>query len=368
MKTIVFLVEQAINMGPENVVLDICRCIDRNKYKPVIFSLRNEDPEKTIEPKFTEMGIEVQHFGMGMLQQELLTWTVARKVKKAFVEVGGEILHAHCYHPQLIASLMNGVKTVSTIHNISGEDFIMKKGEKFGGYMKWRFDRSLPKIDWSIAISDYMMEYYDGMCKKLTKIPNGVSFRKDENFASAGFKTSLGIDCTKPVIVVTGTVSARKNVTYLVSELKQSAKDFVCLIIGAGDKLEECKQIVGNDNRFRFEGYRSNVSDYLSIADYYISASKSEGLPLSVLEAINMGVPCLLSNIRPHKEIVENMNVEGVSCYPLSSRTLTSAFDSAISSDYDHRAIEKKAYQVYSAEVMAKEYEKVYEEITKCKL
>lgn len=360
MKTIVFLIEQAINMGPENVVLDICRCIDRSKYKPIIFSLRDEDTEKTIEPKFKALGIEVLHFGMGMVQQELLTWSVSCKVKKAFNEVGGDILHAHCYHPQLIASLMKGVKTVSTIHNISGEDFIMKKGKELGGYMKWRFDRSLANIDWSIAISDYMMEYYAGMCKKLTKIPNGVSFRKNDNFNSAAFKTSLDIDNNKCIIVVTGSISARKNVSYLVSELKQSVKDFLCLIIGAGDKMEECKQLAANDNRFRFEGYRPNVSDYLSIADLYLSASKSEGLPLSVLEAINMGVPCLLSDIRPHKEIEENMSVDGVSCFPLSSGALTSTFNKAICTCFNHKAIEQKASQIYSAEVMTKEYEKIY--------
>lgn len=347
-------------MGPENVVLDICRCIDRSQYKPIIFSLRDENPKKTIEPKLTALGIEIRHFGVGMIRQELLTRTVAHKVKKAYIEVGGDILHAHCYHPQLIASLMKGIKTISTIHNISGEDFIMKKGKKLGGYMKWRFDRSLAKIDWSIAISDYMMEYYDGMCKKLTKIPNGVSFRKNDNFDSAAFKKSLNIDCNKTVIVVTGTVSARKNVTFLISELKQSVKDFLCLIIGTGDKMDECKQLAANDNRFRFEGYRSNVSDYLSIADFYLSASKSEGLPLSVLEAINMGVPCLLSDIRPHKEIEENMSIDGVSCFPLSFGALTSAFDRAICTCFNHKVIEQKACQIYSAKVMSKEYEKIY--------
>lgn len=81
MKTIVFLVEQIVNMGPENVVLDICRCIDRSKYTPIVFSLRNEDVEKTIEHKFRELGIEIVHFGLGMLDQELLTkrWLVLLK-------------------------------------------------------------------------------------------------------------------------------------------------------------------------------------------------------------------------------------------------------------------------------------------------
>lgn len=363
MKTIVFLVEQIVNMGPENVVLDICRCIDKSKYTPIVFSLRNEDAEKTIEHKFRELGVEIVHFELGMLDQELHTKKVARIVKKAYQEKGGYILHAHTYHPQLVASLINGINTVATIHNISGEDFVMKKGAIMGRYMKWRFDRTLSKMNCAVAISEYMMEYYSGMCNKIVKIPNGVSFKKDDMFDKEAFKHSIGIGTDKTVVVVTGSISDRKNVAYLVSEIKLSKKDFVCFIVGDGDKLEECQRIVGGDSRFKFEGFRNNVADYLSIADFYISASKSEGLPLSVLEAINMGVPSLLSDIPPHKEIVANMNTKGVSCYHLAKGELSVSFDNALSNKYDHNAILRRANEVYSAQVMTKKYEKIYEQI-----
>ena len=39
-------------------------------------------------------------------------------------------------------------------------------------------------------------------------------------------------------------------------------------------------------------------------SDYFVSASLSEGLPNSVLEAISMELPVLLSDISSHKEIV----------------------------------------------------------------
>ena len=53
-----------------------------------------------------------------------------------------------------------------------------------------------------------------------------------------------------------------------------------------------------------FKGSVKNVYDYLDQSDYYVSASLSEGLPNSVLEAISMELPVLLSDIPAHKEIV----------------------------------------------------------------
>ena len=360
MKTIVFLVDQVVNMGPENVVFDICRSINRRNYRPIIFSLRPDNKEKSIEYKFEEIEIEIVHFDLRMTDVELFTWKVAKKVRNAFLEKKGDILHAHCYHPQLVASYIKDIKTVATLHNISGEDFLMKKGVCVGSYMKWRFDNSLSSIDCVVAISDYMMSYY-GNCKRIVKIPNGVSTKRDDYFRENEFKRSLGLSCELPIIIVSGSVTTRKNVSFILEELKQSDKQFICMILGDGDKMFECKSIAGNDTRFRFEGFKKNVSDYLSIANYYISASLSEGLPLSVLEALNMGVPSLLSDIRPHKEIVANMNVDGVFCFSLKKGALLSAFNNAMTSNYNRSEIEFAASQKYSASVMTSHYEEIYE-------
>ena len=362
MKKIIFLVDHAVNMGPENVVLDICRAIDRKNYLPIIFSLRREDKDKSIEYKFAEIGVEIIHFNLRMVDLEVFTWKAAITVKNAFLEKRGDILHAHCYHPQLVASLIKNIKTVATLHNISGEDFVMKKGIFLGTYMKWRFNHSLSSIDRVVAISDYMVNYY-GSCKRIVKIPNGVSLKRDKTFQEKEFKESLGIPCNLPIIIVSGSISTRKNVSFIVEELKQSDKDFICLIIGEGDKKSECESIAGKDTRFRFEGFKKNISDYLSIANYYISASLSEGLPLSVLEALNMGVPSLLSDIRPHKEIVANMDVDGVFCFPLKRGALLSAFNEAMMSDYNHSEIETHATHNYSASVMTRRYEEIYESL-----
>jgi glycosyltransferase involved in cell wall biosynthesis len=68
--------------------------------------------------------------------------------------------------------------------------------------------------------------------------------------------------------------------------------------------FEECKKIAQNAN-IVFLGKKTNIVEYLKVADYFISASSSEGLPNSVLEAYMTGLPCILSDIPQHREIFQ---------------------------------------------------------------
>lgn len=360
---ICFLLTQVINSGPENVVLDICRHIDQSKYRPIIFSLRNSDEHRSIEQKFSDLGIEIVHFGFSTIDLELRTRKVAKIIKKEFMRLKCNILHVHCYHPQLVASYLNDLKTIVTIHNISGEDFVMKKGLIMGTYMRIRYNQSLRCIKVSVAISDYMLEYYDKICNNIVKISNGVSIKSNDDFNKKEFKNLLNIKDQSPIIIITGSVSARKNVDFAIKELKKSQKDFTCIIVGDGEKIEDCKLLADGDKRFLFVGFKNNVVDYLEIADYYVSASKSEGLPLSVLEALNMGVPSLLSNIKPHEEIVNSMNMNGVLSFNLEVDCLVKTFDDMLNYKFNRELIQIRAKQLYSAKVMTNAYEHEYKKM-----
>ena len=131
MNNVVFLVTQLINSGPENVVLNICKCLDRSAFNPVVFSLREKPETNSIEGEFEKLGIKILHFGFSTFQLEFQTKRVAKRVEGEFNSAKGDILHVHCYHPNLIASHLNNIPTLATIHQISGEDFIMKKSTSF---------------------------------------------------------------------------------------------------------------------------------------------------------------------------------------------------------------------------------------------
>lgn len=81
-------------------------------------------------------------------------------------------------------------------------------------------------------------------------------------------------------------------------------------VIGEGrlrPSLTKCAAQLGISDRVEFTGLisRDEVYRRLSETDLFVSASRGEGLPLAVLEAMACGCPIILSDIAPHREIVD---------------------------------------------------------------
>ena len=54
-------------------------------------------------------------------------------------------------------------------------------------------------------------------------------------------------------------------------------------------------------DKFKLVGYQSDVKPFMKGCDVYISLSKREGLPFSVVEALALGCECILSDVPGHK-------------------------------------------------------------------
>lgn len=73
--------------------------------------------------------------------------------------------------------------------------------------------------------------------------------------------------------------------------------------------VDMLKQIAGSNPDIIFTGYRYGdaLAELFSNARAFITASELEGLPLTLLEALSYGLPCIVSNIAPHKEIMRDI-------------------------------------------------------------
>ncbi len=107
-----------------------------------------------------------------------------------------------------------------------------------------------------------------------------------------------------------GELSGRKNQKFLISSMPR-IKEFIpharLWLIGDGEKREELEALakelgVGDD--VLFLGRRENVGDYVNAADIYVSASKSEGLPFNIVEALMLGKTVLATRCKGQEDII----------------------------------------------------------------
>ena len=93
----------------------------------------------------------------------------------------------------------------------------------------------------------------------------------------------------------------------LLSQIKDSSIHYV--IAGKGDQHDSLIQMAKDlkiDKQLHLIGYRSDVSELYKMADLYTLPSYREGLNVSVMEAMSSGLPCIISDIRGNRDLVDD--------------------------------------------------------------
>jgi glycosyltransferase involved in cell wall biosynthesis len=78
-------------------------------------------------------------------------------------------------------------------------------------------------------------------------------------------------------------------------------------VVGDGPLKAELQGLaaqLGVANVVRFEGFRPDVRQYLQLADALVLTSDTEGLPLSILEAMACSLPCIVTDVGGNAEAI----------------------------------------------------------------
>ncbi len=116
----------------------------------------------------------------------------------------------------------------------------------------------------------------------------------------------------KYLITFVGELSERKNQRLLICalpEIKIAIPTAELLLVGAGGeemRLRALADRLGISDSVHFLGQRRKPCDFILASDLYVSASEIEGMPFNIIEALGVGIPILASDIKGHRELVEN--------------------------------------------------------------
>ncbi len=116
----------------------------------------------------------------------------------------------------------------------------------------------------------------------------------------------------KYIICFVGELYKAKNQRMLICalpEIQLEIPNAVLWLVGEGvdrHELVELTEELNLTGSVAFIGKRLNPCDYMRACDLYVSASMKEGLPFNVIEAMGCGKTVLASNIKGHRDIIED--------------------------------------------------------------
>ena len=211
--------------------------------------------------------------------------------------------------------------------------------------------------------------------RKISVVSNGIDTSRFGNrLDRESTRTELGIPSDAFVIGTVGRLNEVKRQDRLirgfarVAETKPSAH---LLIVGAGPQLDDLCRLTAElhlDSRVHFAGYQTEPERFLGAMDVFGLTSRSEGMPLAILESWAAGVPIIASRVGGVPELIDD-GVTGLLFDPDDEDALVSALDRLIVDPGLGRAIAAaglhKVCERFDVRAMAADYERHYREVLK---
>lgn len=232
-----------------------------------------------------------------------------KKEKPDVIQVPG--LQLQGFHTMIAAFFCRVPCRIVAIHGSSLESTSFSKIKKC--IMRILEDITLFLSTDFFGVSDYVSSWK--RLKKFKKksigtiynLPPKINELKNQN---GKIRKELNISDEKIVITTTSRITKEKGFDTLKDVIKGIKNKNVCfLIVGDGDFLSALKNELNEEiirKKVYFLGYRSDIMDILNDSDIFILLSHHETLSISLLEAAQMKLPLIATNVGGIPEIITN--------------------------------------------------------------
>jgi len=281
--------------GLEQVVYDLVRCVDRDRFEVRVLCLGEIGVWRH---KFEALGVPVE--GLGVLDAG--TFGRVAAVARRLHELRPDILHTHNPAPHMVGALAACLCRVpALIHT--------KHGRNYPKNRKWVLANRLAAWLSSrvVAVSqdaaDVALEIEKVPPRKVDVVRNGIDLEKFQLARRPRRELKR-----RAVHVARISYSSKDQRTLLkaVRIVADERPDFVLDIVGDGPDRADLEALCDElhlRSHVNFLGFRDDVHRVLAGAEFFVLSSVTEGISITLLEAAACGLPIVATNVGGNPEV-----------------------------------------------------------------
>lgn len=362
--------------GAEKMLFALVREQLNGGHQPLVLSIgKPQEKLKTIEAAMQAHNIPHQAFRMRLIPR----LREIKKLIKLIKDVGPDIIHSHGYKGNiLLGLLLQGFITPPVVATMHGWVTLGTGFSKLRIY-EWLDSFAVRRLNGIVLVSEKMLDHprinhWPKMVKdRVVTIDNGISTTAETG--SKDFEMELrAFRGESTLIGSVGRLSREKGYQFLIpafAKLLATHDDVKLVMIGEGSYRGELESLIEQyklEDKVWITGYIENAGSVIGVLDVYVCSSLTEGLPITLLEAMRESVPILSTAISNIPALLQE-GKGGLLVAPSDIDALAVGIATLLNSDSACESYIAKSKQsfarFYSSEIMFLRYLNFYQSVIK---
>lgn len=213
-------------------------------------------------------------------------------------------IHSHLYQSNILSRIIKllfpNIRIINTTHCIYAQEKIFG----LNPYLLYRLTKHLVDIHTAVSVEslNYLIDKKSIKKDNVLHIPNGITINEHlKKINNSNIFEWVAVGRLIPV-------KDFENLIYACVKLKSNNLNFELHIYGDGFEKQSLINLVNDlnlNNFVVFKGISSNIQNVLYDYDAMVISSKSEGLPMVLLEAMNAKLPIVSTTVGQVVEILQ---------------------------------------------------------------
>jgi glycosyltransferase involved in cell wall biosynthesis len=280
--------------GAETLVSQMCRLQREQGHDPCIYAV---GPLGPLGARLRTEGFNVlPHVGRHLPDS-------MRNFFQIFKELKPDAVHLHNPTPTVYAAMVARMAGVPAI--VSTRHSLVAPPRR--AVVELKYALAAACCDWIVGICDAttnnLKNIHTVAARKIVRVYNGAlpieRVAREQQPKKSGF-----------TFVYVGRLAPVKNHSLLLNAFRTALSSMPALrlwMVGDGSERETLERLateLGIASQVTFWGQQLDVAPFFSAADAFIMSSKSEGLPMSLLQAFSLGLPAIVTDVGGMAEVV----------------------------------------------------------------